>query len=145
LLLVLGTFFIIGADDPGDEAGKLQGTWAVVSADGIDAPEEALKRLKVIIRREFFHIMEGDRAIEKATFKVDPSQKPKAIDLTKDPNRPIARGIYELDRDTLRLVWRKGGPRPTEILTKRRPQQFTEGPAEDADLIMMVLKREQQP
>jgi uncharacterized protein (TIGR03067 family) len=150
--LSLVAVLIVGADEPKDETGKLQGTWAVVSADGIDAPEEAIKRLKVIIRRETIQIMvpEKDnenafREKEKATFKLDPSKKPKAIDMTKDPKGPIVRGIYELDGDTLKLVWRNDGPRPTEILTKRRPKQFTGVRSDDDDLMIMVLKKEKQP
>lgn len=139
-----------GADGPQDEATKLQGTWAVVSADGIDVPKDAVKRLKVVIRRETFRLMvpgrEGEqeklREKEKATFKLDPSKKPKAIDLTKDPKGSITRGVYELDGDTLTLVWRVGGPRPTEVLTKRRPKQATGAPSEDDDLIILVLKKE---
>jgi len=152
-LLIVAAVLIVGADDPQHEAGKLRGTWAVVSADGLDAPEEALQRLKVIIRRETIHIMVPDREKETATlreketatFKLDPSQRPKAIDLTKDPKGPTARGIYELDGDTLKLVWRREGPRPTEILTRRRPKKFTGPPSEDDDLIMMVLKKEKKP
>jgi uncharacterized protein (TIGR03067 family) len=146
-MLLLTTVLIVGADDPQDEAGKLQGTWGVVSAD--DVPEDALQRMKVIIRRETLHIvMEGDRERARATYKLDPSQKPSAIDLTKDPKDPkgpIARGIYELDGDTLKLAWRKEGPRPTQFPTKRPPRKFTGGPSERDDLMMMVLKREKKP
>jgi uncharacterized protein (TIGR03067 family) len=152
-LLVVVAVLTVGADDPQDEAGKLQGAWAVVSADGIDAPEEALKRLKVIIRRDTIHLMVAEseqepatlREKEKATFKLDPSRKPKAIDLTKDPKGQVALGIYELDGDILKLVWRQGGPRPTEILTKRRPKKFTGAPSEDDDLMIMVLRKEKAP
>jgi uncharacterized protein (TIGR03067 family) len=149
VLLIVSAVLTVGADDPQDEAGRLQGTWAVVSADGIEATEEALKQAKVIIRRETIRLMEPDRdkekgalrEKEKAMFKLDPSQKPKAIDLTKDPQGPITlRGIYELDGDTIKLVTRREGPRPTEILTKRRPNK-----SEDDDLMIMVLKKEKRP
>jgi uncharacterized protein (TIGR03067 family) len=151
--LLLLAVLIVGADDPADEAGKLQGTWAVVSAVGIDAPQEAVKRLKVVIRRETIHIMAPDgvdakaalREREKANFKLDPSKKPKAIDLSKDPSRLSARGIYELDGDTLKLAWRKEGPRPTEFPTRQRPREFTGGAPENNDLVLMVLKKEKQP
>jgi hypothetical protein len=50
-----------------------------------------------------------------------------------------------LDGDTLKQVWRNEGPRPTEILTKRRPKKFTGGPSEDDDLRMMTVKKEKKP
>jgi uncharacterized protein (TIGR03067 family) len=137
--------WIAGADDPADEAGKLQGTWSIVSADGLDAPQEALKRMKVVIRGETLLFTDGKKEGEKSTFKLAPSRKPKAIDFSKDPNGPIVRGIYEMDGDTLKLVWRIEGPRPTEILTKRRPKKFPDAPSEDDDLRMMTLKRERKP
>jgi uncharacterized protein (TIGR03067 family) len=143
-LLVLVTAMIVGADHPQHEAGKLQGTWAIVSADGLDVPQEALKRMKVVIRGETLCFTDGSEEREKSTFKLDPSQKPKAIDFTKDQKGPIVRGIYELDGDTLKLVWRNEGPRPTEILTKRRPKKFTGEPSEDDNLRMMTLKKEKQ-
>src|SRR5262249_35041385 len=136
---------IVGAGDPRAEAEKFQGTWAVVAADGLHAPEEALQRLKVVIRGETLRILAGDREREKATFQLDPSQRPKAIDLTKDPKGPLARGIYELDGDTLKLVWRSGGPRPTAFPTTRQPRKFTGGPSEDDGLRMVALKQEKSP
>jgi uncharacterized protein (TIGR03067 family) len=149
-LLVVAATLALGADDARDEAKKLQGTWAVVSSDGIDSPTEAVKQLKVIIREETLHIMEPSREDdkvqfrekEKATFKLDPSRKPKIIDLSKDPKGPNTQGIYELNGDSLTLVLRQKGPRPTEILTKRRPKKFPDVPSEDDDLIILVLKKE---
>jgi uncharacterized protein (TIGR03067 family) len=143
--LMVATVLLGGADDPRDEAGKLQGTWAIVSADGLDVPEEALKRIKVVIRAATLFFTDGTREREERTFKLDPSQKPKAIDFFKDQKGPVARGIYELNGDTLNLVWRNEGPRPAEILTKRRPKKFTGEPSEDDDLRMITLKKEKKP
>src|SRR5262245_36603915 len=105
LLLIVAAFLMVGADGPQEEAEKLQGTWAIVSAEGIDTPKENLKQIKVIIRGDTFRVMVPDRdkekgalqEKEKATFKLDPSQKPKAIDFSKDAEGPARLGIYELN------------------------------------------------
>lgn len=152
-LLVSTAVLIVGADGPLAETKKLQGTWAVVAAEGIDAPQEAVKQVKVVIRGNTLHLMVPDRDKEKTTlhekekakFTLDPSQKPKAIDLVKDSKELTARGIYELTEDTLKLAWRRNGPRPMAFPMQQRPQRFTGGPPEDADLVLMVLKRENQP
>ncbi len=58
---------------------------------------------------------------KKGTFKLDPSKKPKAMDLTleKKGKKETALFIYELDGDNLKLCWRKpGGKRPTHFTSK---------------------------
>lgn len=137
-LLLLAALLIVGDDDALEESEKLQGTWAVVSADiGGKIPENALKGLKVIIRRETILITEEEREREKTTFTLDPSKEPKAIDLSprEGTKKRGARGIYELEGDNLKLIWRKEGRRPTEFATT----------FEDPDVIMMTLKKEKKP
>jgi uncharacterized protein (TIGR03067 family) len=137
-LVILLAVLIVGADDLPDEAGTLQGTWAVVCADGLDVPKEAVKGLKVSIRGETLRLFvakrgngkETVREVAKVTFKLDPSKKPKAIDMTRvdaDGKGPTVRGIYELNGDTLKLHWSQTGPRPKEFPTQlqdpsRRPK-----------------------
>jgi uncharacterized protein (TIGR03067 family) len=123
-------------DDSQKEAQKLQGTWAVVSAEkeGETPPKDALKRMKVVIRADIFAII-SDGEEEKAVFKLDPTKMPKAIDLIPPGDREKkSLGIYELDRDTLKLQWRKGGPRPTKF----------DSSTNTSDVMRMTLKREKK-
>lgn len=65
-----------------------------------------------------------------ASFRVDPRTSPARIDrTTDDPTRPIVKGIYRLDGDTLTICWaRPGDPRPSS---------FEPGP--DVDLVVYRL------
>jgi uncharacterized protein (TIGR03067 family) len=71
----------------------------------------------------------------KMTYTLDPSQKPKAIDVTHKSSRQKGevvtnQGIYELKGDELKIVLRaKGGERPKEFEAK------------DANTTLTVLKR----
>ena len=75
----------------------------------------------------------------QGTFKVDPSKKPKEIDMkiTEDETGKhkgkTAQGIYALDGDTLK--WCVAEPGTTE-----RPKEFA-APA-DTKLMFITLKRE---
>jgi uncharacterized protein (TIGR03067 family) len=65
---------------------------------------------------------------DKGTFKLDPSAKPKAIDITgtEGPNKgKTIPAIYELTDDTLTVCYNLGGKdRPTEFKTKAGTQLF---------------------
>jgi uncharacterized protein (TIGR03067 family) len=71
-------------------------------------------------------VKKGDKVLIKGTFKLDPSKKPKAIDMTvtegrrdEDKGKELL-GIYELDKDGLK--WRTSEPggkdRPKEFAAK---------------------------
>ena len=103
------------------ELEKLQGVWQLVSAetDGKKAPEEQVKKIKVIIKGDKHTVRFGDEDLAKEIpFKIDPTKKPKTTDDTL-PDGGIIRGIYELDGNTLRsCVAPAGKPRPTEFTGK---------------------------
>jgi uncharacterized protein (TIGR03067 family) len=135
-LCLIPALLMAADDDSQKEAQKLQGTWAVVSADreGETPPKDALKRMKVVIKADTFAII-SDGEEEKAVFKLDPAQMPKAIDLIPPGSRAKkSLGIYELDGDTLKLQWRKGGPRPTKF----------DSSTDTSDAMRMTLKREKK-
>jgi uncharacterized protein (TIGR03067 family) len=118
---------------------KIQGNWTVVSREfiGQKAPEAELKALKVTIKDDTITITDGTKKHE-ITYKLDPSKKPKAIDLTnvdgKD-EKDLTRAIYELDDDNLKLCWSEKAP-------EHRPTKFAsdEGSAQT----MIVFKREKK-
>jgi uncharacterized protein (TIGR03067 family) len=114
----------------------LQGTWKLVSAQrrGENVPAKEVEGLRVVITGKKLIVKEPKRS-EVATFKVDTTKKPLAIDLTseKNPDKAVL-GIFEVKGDTLKLCWAKsGGPRPTEFSTKK-----------GADEVLFVLRREKK-
>lgn len=140
-LLMPVVLSLVGAAKEGSDEEKFQGTWTITLMEkrGEKQPEEKLKDLRVVIEGDSMCFKMGGQDGERATIKLDPSLKPKAIDLQpatpgKKETRP-SRGIYELKDDTLKLCWRKeGGERPTEFASK----------ADDRDLVLMILKREKR-
>jgi uncharacterized protein (TIGR03067 family) len=86
----------------------IQGTWTVVSRElvGKKTPEAELKVLKVTIKDGTITTDDGKKK-EKHAYKLDPSQKPKAINLagTGIYSKETTFAIYELDGETLKLCW----------------------------------------
>jgi RNA polymerase sigma factor (sigma-70 family) len=114
---------------------KLQGTWIAVSgeAGGKKAPEEFVHKCKVVIVGNKVTLVglvkdEKENGVE-GTFKVDPAEKPPAIDISLT-NREDALGIYEVDGDTLKMCF-------VEATGNERPTAFT-GKGQQ---ILIVLKK----
>jgi uncharacterized protein (TIGR03067 family) len=115
---------------------KLEGTWQVVSleVDGMKIPKETIQESKLIIKGKEF-TMKEKIATYKGTFSIDPSKKPKTIDIkfTEGPEKGnTSLGIYEFDGDDLRLC--------LSVTTKVRPTEFTAKPKSGHGF--EVLKRE---
>jgi uncharacterized protein (TIGR03067 family) len=102
-----------------------KGTWRLSSReeDGKKNSEEEIKDLiatidgsgKVSVRR-------GDKLINEGTVKLDPTKKPKTVDVTftgGERKGQAVVGIYELEGDTFRVcVARPGDERPAELSAK---------------------------
>ena len=146
ILIVLAVAFLMAADTPKDEAIKkeadmLQGIWRVASAerDGMAAPEDEMKKITITIKGDKLTARRTENAdkpeekVYEMSFILDPSQKPKWIDVTyMDGERKSesSQGIYELNGDTLKICMSRGNTRPTEFETKADSQRH-----------LMVLKR----
>jgi uncharacterized protein (TIGR03067 family) len=116
---------------PGDgtkgEAKKLRGTWTLVRGEdqGKPIPPEKLKGGVIAISDKT--IIANDKDHKKVfvmTYRLDPTQKPRAIDMTiiegdEKQKGKTAKGIYELEGDTLKLAYAFAGPRPTSFTTKK--------------------------
>jgi uncharacterized protein (TIGR03067 family) len=113
---------------------KIQGTWTVVSRemDGKKTPDADLKAMKVTVEDGTLTIDDGKKK-EKVPYKLDPSKKPKCIDLenTGKEGKESTPAIYELDGDNLKLCWSEK--------TEDRPAQFTGKSGSGQTL--MVFKR----
>jgi uncharacterized protein (TIGR03067 family) len=114
------------ADDKADvekELKKFEGTWTFesVEAGGQKLPADQFKGMTVTIEGDKYSVERGDKVVEAATLKLDPSQSPKTLDstVTEGPNKgTVILGIYEISGDTLRVCFDpEGKKRPTEFKT----------------------------
>ena len=104
------------------EFKKLEGTWKVTSMmkGGEEVLVEQLEKVQVVIA--------GDKVTVKVEGKdhglrltIDASRKPMAVDLGPEENTDeTVRGIYQLDKDTLKVCFAgPGNERPQEIASKK--------------------------
>src|SRR5438046_1055003 len=140
LLVVLGFGLTVGAeptkeDKFKDELKKLEGTWVVRSSLMNGKNKDDDRGVEFQFAGDTGSFRRTGRT-EKFTYKIDPTQKPFAIDLEAD-NRFVVpmKAIYEFDGDDLRIcrsVARDNrDKRPTEftdkgqsILTLRRKKDI---------------------
>jgi uncharacterized protein (TIGR03067 family) len=139
---LLTVVLVVAAPTPAEDKNKdeelIQGTWTVVSREfiGKKTPEAELKALKVTIKHGTITTDDGKKK-EKHAYKLDPSKKPKAIDLanTGIESKETTLAIYEVDGDTLKICWSEKDP-------EHRATKFASD--ENSGQTMMVLKREKK-
>jgi uncharacterized protein (TIGR03067 family) len=68
---------------------QLQGTWLATSLEdeGMKATESVTKQMKLLFEGEKFTFFAGDAILMQGTVKLDPSVKPKAMDLASTAGR----------------------------------------------------------
>ncbi len=141
-VLVLAAGLSLPADDSNKEPvdmdyTKLEGTWRVVSleVEGTKIPEKTIKDSRLLIKGKEF-TMKEKIATYRGNFIIDPSKKPKTIDMkfTEGPEKGnTSLGIYELEGHDLKLC--------LTITAKDRPAEFSAKPR--SGLGFEVLKREE--
>lgn len=104
------------------ELAKFAGTWVVTAAtlDGEDLPEQVGQEYTFAAGK--LTLRDGDRVLDTAKVVLDPSAKPKAIDLVSDSLQQgdsPARFIYEFEGEVLRLC-RGDKLRPTSFVGKEQ-------------------------
>jgi uncharacterized protein (TIGR03067 family) len=127
------TGLLLGAAAPGDDAQKILGTWKVISAEdsGRRAPEESIKDMRWTVSKDTITYHVASRTTQWS-YKLDPSKKPKWVDLVEGGRTRLA--IYDVNGDTLRVCFAEGSQ-------KERPTAFESKPNSPND-VLIVLKRE---
>ena len=129
-MLAVTVSCLLGAGPVQDEASKkelqkLEGIWVLTSltSGGKEVAKVANFNVRMVFKGERFTVKAGDKILGEGTFKIDPSQKPKAMEQTSatGPGKgKTSLGIYELDGDTLRTCFTPAGKtdRPKEFGSK---------------------------
>lgn len=115
--------------DSGDDREKLQGLWRGVALEikGELLPPLSARGMRLRFAKDTFTIQQGAKITVQGRYSLDPSQKPKTIDLTITETAQavnkgtVVLGIYELKNDRLRLCTTKanGEDRPKKLVSKR--------------------------
>ena len=126
------------AAEPEGDLKALQGTWSITDAmlAGRDHIDD-FKEMKLKVNGDKYEVGFG-MVWEKGTVKLDPTKKPKQIDLTTDKKGAFKGhtlpGIYELKDDTIVLC--------LEAEKTDRPTKF-EAP-EKTRIMLFTFKREKK-
>jgi uncharacterized protein (TIGR03067 family) len=126
--------WLAAADDDKDDGKKFQGTWTVVSVESEGKPNDKLKSVVFTFTGEKLRVKVGDDTKE-GTVKLDAAKKPKEITITpSDGEKPLL-GIYEFDKDNLKLCVSEAG-------ATDRPKAFAS--KEGERMVYFVLKPEKK-
>jgi uncharacterized protein (TIGR03067 family) len=135
--LGIGVFLVAstaGGEKAAEEVKKLAGVWTCDSAtnDGKPIAEETVKKLRLTLTKEGgYKTQRGDEVLFDSTYKIEPGEKPKHIDLigTEGKNKgKAAQGIYALEGDKLTICYTMPG--------KERPTEFSSKPGSAATLVV---------
>ncbi len=111
-VLILTTGLLLGAGAANDaakaELKKLQGTWKVVSMEmaGKPLPPDKVGDTQIVVKDDVMTIGAKDGKGNSMRVTLDPSTKPKAIDLliTRGDEKISWKCIYSLEGDTFKFV-----------------------------------------
>jgi RNA polymerase sigma factor (sigma-70 family) len=126
------------ADKAPDDHEAILGTWKVEKAEvegeePDDAQAGVIKGLKMTFTKEKIVTELPDGTTRESTYKLDPTKKPKAIDINYQ-GREVTQNVYALEGDTLKVcgfIPGKGAGRPTEV-----------GSKEGSGTMLITLKRQ---
>jgi uncharacterized protein (TIGR03067 family) len=112
-----------------DKTSDFDGTWELTYFEREGKEVKLQSSTRWINGKGKFIVQRGDEVIAAGTSKLDPTQKPKALDITytDGPDKgKTFKGIYEVDGDTVKFC-RAGSsddPRPSEFKTKAGSRDF---------------------
>jgi uncharacterized protein (TIGR03067 family) len=142
-LILLGGL-LLAADAPKGavkkDLDKLKGAWKVASAeyDGQDVSNDGMTNFKLVFKGDKATIEGNDevkKGYAKMTFKLDPSTKPKSVDIhitSGEQKDNVIEGIYELKGNEFKIC--------AKLTGKERPTKFAT--AEGTSTVLVVFKRD---
>lgn len=134
ILLVAGT--CLAGEQPVEDAVKkdlklFQGTWAAAFAQdssGRLLSEEELKKTSLVVEGNKFVLTTDDNTKIEGTFKIDPTKKPKTIDVfagdSKD--KPLVLGVYEIKGEIRQSCFSEPGKERPDAFRKEKGFLFLE-------------------
>src|SRR5260370_32969518 len=129
LFLTLSLPCLSRGDDAKDDAKSMDGTWLPSAAElgGEKFSDEVRKTIKLVVHDGKYTVTVGKNP-DRGTVKLDPSKKPKEMDIigTEGPNKgKTILAIYEMTDDTLRICYDLSGKaRPSEYKTAKKTKLF---------------------
>jgi uncharacterized protein (TIGR03067 family) len=129
MFLTMSLSCLSRGDDTKDDAKSIDSTWLPSAAElgGEQLPEAIRKTIRLVIGDGKYTVTVGE-VIDRGILKLDPSTKPKSLDITgtEGPNKgKTILAIYETSGDTLRICYDlSGNARPAEFKTEKGTQQF---------------------
>jgi uncharacterized protein (TIGR03067 family) len=138
VVLALAVLLLTAAEPEAvrQELQRLRGTWVVVAAEQDGQPLDRIKGGKLILSDTSFAIHTASGVTLKGDYRIDPSQKPRHMDLDHQEGMlrdKTWKGIYEVEGDRLRLCYVAADS------AQPRPDSFTT--AADSDRLLVVLER----
>ena len=141
VLCIFAVALSLGAGEAPDglkkELGKLAGTWSVHELT-YDGEDHSKLKFKVVFKGNEGAV-QGDDSVKdqysKIKFKIDPSAKPKTMDITiaaGSQTDATMEAIYEVKDDELRIC--------AKVVGKDRPKEFAA--PEGSNTVLLVLKRD---
>jgi uncharacterized protein (TIGR03067 family) len=105
------------------EHEKLEGTWYVVraEAEGTPIPPQEYRALRLTFKNGQFTARRGKDDSDEGTYTIDPTRRPKTMDVTPRRGRPQL-AVYELTGNTLKICSDTSGKeRPEGFETRDQP------------------------
>jgi uncharacterized protein (TIGR03067 family) len=129
LCVLLILTLLLSCTSRADDAKSMDGTWLPSTAElgGEKFPDEVRKSIKLVIGDGKYTVTVGKEP-DKGTVKLDPSKKPKSMDITgvEGPTKgKTILAIYEMTGDTLKICYDlSGNARPTAFKTTTGSRLF---------------------
>jgi uncharacterized protein (TIGR03067 family) len=114
-----------GGEAAKNDQARLQGEWLMVSGerDGQPFPEEFRRSFRRVAQGDETTVTMGAQVFLKASFVLNPSKQPKAIDYSVSGGVYAGKtqlGIYECDGDQVKFCFSTPGKeRPSDFTTKQ--------------------------
>ena len=107
--------------DAAKELKKFEGAWVVESMemDGQKPPAEEIAQFRLVFDADKYSMKMADNVVAKGKIKIDPTKKPKTIDVTPsegDNSGQLMLGIYEFDGDKMKACYAMPG--------NKRPEKY---------------------